>query len=149
MDLWHTLFWVVNINLANENPYYSDKRHYVVILTLRKQYENKLFKIIGKIKQSKRLHGFFWLKPVKYSWNTSKRQKVEKKGKEIFGRINKKYYLCHRYPENNLFTLKETNTYWRFGAVACEGHRFFFCSKFSTIPYHKLPYIHSIIYTFI
>ena len=29
------------------------------------------------------------------------------------------------YPENNLFTLMETNTYWRFGAVACEGHRFF------------------------
>ena len=33
-----------------------------------------------------------------------------KKGKKIFGRVNKKYYLCHRYPENNLFTLKETNT---------------------------------------
>ena len=29
------------------------------------------------------------------------------------------------YPENNLFTLMETNTYWRFGAVVCEGHRFF------------------------
>ena len=28
-------------------------------LTLRKQYENKLFKIIGKIKQHKRLHCFF------------------------------------------------------------------------------------------
>ena len=55
---------------------------------------------------------------------------MEKKGKKIFGRINKKYYLCHRYPENNLFTLKETNTYWRFGAVACEGHRFFFALNF-------------------
>jgi len=30
-----------------------------------------------------------------------------------------------RYPENNLFTLK-TNTYWRFEAVGCEAHRFFF-----------------------
>ena len=34
-------------------------------------------------------------------------------------------YLCSSYPENNLFTLRKTNTYWRFGAVACEGHRFF------------------------
>ena len=43
------------------------------------------------------------------------------------------------YPENNLFTLKGTNTYWRFGAVACEGHRFFWvwsldgCKLFSVV----------------
>ena len=36
---------------------------------------------------------------------------VSKKVNKIFGRIENKYYLCHRYPENNLFTLKETNTY--------------------------------------
>ena len=34
------------------------KKTIVVNLTLRKQYENKLFKIIGKIKQSKRLYCF-------------------------------------------------------------------------------------------
>ncbi len=34
------------------------KKTIVLNLTLRKQYENKLFKIIGKIKQSKRLHCF-------------------------------------------------------------------------------------------
>mgnify|MGYP006995882157 CR=1 FL=1 len=38
------------------------KETIVVNLTLRKQYENKLFKIIGKIKQSKRLHCFFLVK---------------------------------------------------------------------------------------
>lgn len=50
----------VNINLANENPYYIQIKETIVVnLTLRKQYENKLFKIIGKIKQHKRLHCFF------------------------------------------------------------------------------------------
>jgi len=38
----------------------------------------------------------------------------------------KKYILSLQcYPENNLFTLEGTNTYWRFEAVACEGYRFF------------------------
>jgi len=39
------------------------------------------------------------------------------------------FYLCNRYPENNLFTLKRTNTYWRYRAIACEGHRFIFLQK--------------------
>ena len=38
-------------------------------------------------------------------------KKWRKKAKKIFGGTNKKHYLCNRYPENNLFTLKETNTY--------------------------------------
>ena len=29
----------------------------------------------------------------------------------MFARNKKKSYLCQRYPENNLFTLKRTNTY--------------------------------------
>ena len=48
-----------------------------------------------------------------------------KKHRKKFGDIGNKPYLCSSYPENNLFTLRKTNTYWRFGAVACEGHRFF------------------------
>ena len=76
---------------------------------------------------------------------------MEKKGKKIFGGINKKHYLCPRYPENNLFTLKETNTYWRFGAVACEGHRFFFALNFpsslaQTSQAHIQLFIHFIQY---
>ena len=56
----HFFFGGVNINLANENPYYIQIKETIVVnLTLRKQYENKLFKIIGKIKQNKRLHCFF------------------------------------------------------------------------------------------
>jgi len=29
----------------------------------------------------------------------------------LFGRFKKKARYLHRYPENNLFTLKKTNTY--------------------------------------
>ena len=29
----------------------------------------------------------------------------------MFGKYKFMYYLCIRYPENNLFTLKRTNTY--------------------------------------
>ena len=55
----HFFLGGVNINLANENPYYIQIKETIVMnLTLRKQYENKLFKIIGKIKQHKRLHCF-------------------------------------------------------------------------------------------
>ena len=55
------------------------------------------------------------------------------------------------YPENNLFTLMETNTYWRFGAVACEGHRFFFALNFpsslaQTSQAHIQLFIHFIQY---
>lgn len=56
---------------------------------------------------------------------------MQKKAKKIFVSSEKKPYLCIRYPENNLFTLKKTNTYWRFGAVTCEGHRFFLLKPFS------------------
>jgi len=30
---------------------------------------------------------------------------------KYFDCIKKRLYLCNRYPENNLFTLKKTNTY--------------------------------------
>jgi len=40
--------------------------------------------------------------------------------------LTKFYVNLHRYPENNLFTLKKANTYWRYEAIACEGHRFIF-----------------------
>ena len=34
-----------------------------------------------------------------------------KKTRKKFVSSKKNLYLCNRYPENNLFTLKETNTY--------------------------------------
>ena len=33
-----------------------------------------------------------------------------KKVCKLFGNLKNCLYLCKRYPENNLFTLKETNT---------------------------------------
>ncbi len=38
-------------------------------------------------------------------------QKYVFKHTKIFVQFKKNSYLCHRYPEYNLFTLKETNTY--------------------------------------
>ena len=35
----------------------------------------------------------------------------QKKVSKRFGDIKKKPYLCSSYPENNLFTLRKTNTY--------------------------------------
>ena len=38
-------------------------------------------------------------------------QKYVFKHTKIFVQFKKNSYLCQRYPEYNLFTLKETNTY--------------------------------------
>ena len=37
----------------------------------------------------------------------------------------KKKFIFAMLSWKQSFYLKRTNTYWRFGAVACEGHRFF------------------------
>ena len=36
---------------------------------------------------------------------------AKKKVSKRFGDIKKKPYFCSSYPENNLFTLRKTNTY--------------------------------------
>ena len=54
---------------------------------------------------------FFKLNPVNKAICVPTQQKHQKINKKKFGCIKKRPYLCHRYPENNLFTLKGTNTY--------------------------------------
>ena len=44
-------------------------------------------------------------------------------------------YICTRYPENNLFTLKELIPIEDYKAVACEGHRFVFCTTAKVLNY--------------
>ena len=56
-----------------------------------------------------------------------------KKKRRKYLLVQKKALSLHSLSWKQSFYLKETNTYWRFGAVTCEGHRFFYVITFPII----------------
>ena len=72
------------------------------------------------------------LMSVKYSCCVGTQEKWQRNMNRKICPIEKKTLNLQLLSWKQSFYLKKTNTYWRYRAIACEGHRFIFCMIHTT-----------------